>query len=226
VQDYTVLIAIRDTSGSPYGWASTQQQVPLSSPTVSWSNAAVLAPDGFVYVLGVNSTDSSFTSYNTMSRISPAALQQGDLTQMQFLYAGGVWSPAQAGVPLAPLFAGPAVMETTLTWHAGMQRWYLQYLPFMGTQLLLRTAASLTGPWSEPAPIFSLPAQYTVPGAFCYAVKAHPEWAQGGMQLVLSFVCNAPVDTMLADLELYVPVFVRVDITAAGETQGDVLLQK
>jgi len=104
-------------------------------------------------------------------------------------------------------------METTLTWHAGMQLWYLQYLPFMGAQLLLRTAPALTGPWSAPAAVFPLPAAYTVPGAFCYAVKSHPEWAVGSWQLVLSFVCNSPVDQMLADLNLYVPVFVRVNIT-------------
>ncbi len=149
-------------------------------------------------------------------RHSTSALAAGALGEMEYLWADGQWAALRTDLPLAALFDGPAVQETTLVWHAGLQLWYLMYFTFGSTQLLARTAPALEGPWSAPLAVYTLQPPYNAEGVFCYAVKAHPEWAHPeGTELVVSFVCNAPVAQMLRTLAIYLPVFLRIEVAVA-----------
>jgi hypothetical protein len=62
--------------------------------------------------------------------------------------------------------------------------------------VVFRTAKRLIGPWSRPRELFSIPEMDSthspdgIPeNLFCYAGKAHPQFAQRG-ELIVSYVCN------------------------------------
>jgi hypothetical protein len=56
----------------------------------------------------------------------------------------------------------------------------------------MRSAKKLTGPWSEPRRLLSIPETTTDPvdeSLFCYAGKAHPQFSSPG-ELLVTYVCN------------------------------------
>jgi hypothetical protein len=56
----------------------------------------------------------------------------------------------------------------------------------------MRSAKELTGPWSEPRRLLSIPETTTDPvdeNLFCYAGKAHPQFASRG-KILITYVCN------------------------------------
>ncbi|MEZ4352611.1 MAG: hypothetical protein R3F16_02945 [Myxococcota bacterium] len=56
----------------------------------------------------------------------------------------------------------------------------------------LRRAARLEGPWSPREPLFRMPelaVEPADPNVFCYAAKAHPQFAREG-ELLVTWVCN------------------------------------
>jgi hypothetical protein len=64
-----------------------------------------------------------------------------------------------------------------------------------GTPILIRTAPELAGPWSDPLNLFTIPETIPLEGhsvddsLFCYAGKAHPQFAKEA-ELVVTYVCN------------------------------------
>lgn len=63
------------------------------------------------------------------------------------------------------------------------------------TRVQIRAAQRLEGPWSAPVPLFAIPETVPSPrnpvdeNLFCYAAKAHPQFAEAG-QLLVTYVCN------------------------------------
>lgn len=63
------------------------------------------------------------------------------------------------------------------------------------SEIRLRTAPRLEGPWSDPRSIYRIPelegnyAERIDPNVFCYAAKEHPQYATED-RLILTYVCN------------------------------------
>jgi len=63
------------------------------------------------------------------------------------------------------------------------------------TAIQIRTAPALAGPWAEPEELVVIPetdsghARSSDSNLFCYAAKAHPQFASPG-ELVVTYVCN------------------------------------
>ena len=59
----------------------------------------------------------------------------------------------------------------------------------------VRSAAALEGPWSAPQALYAIPETFPSadgrfdPNLFCYAAKAHPQFAPAG-RLLVTYVCN------------------------------------
>jgi hypothetical protein len=79
---------------------------------------------------------------------------------------------------------------------------------FGAADIMMRTAPALTGPWSELELIF-VPPEKTIPDIMIYAAKAHPEL--NGADLILTYMTNAPVQTIIEDSTLYYPRFLRLN---------------
>lgn len=143
------------------------------------------------------------------------------------------FEPARARIVMAD-----DATEMTVHFDPGIGRWLAVYVdptqdPVApgskarpASDVLLRQAEHLEGPWSEPRPIHAMQEVTTrddaLPGRpYCYAGRAHPQFAPSGT-LLLTWVCNlfaAPGDAVPAVLErlrnspeLYRPHAVRVPV--------------
>lgn len=79
---------------------------------------------------------------------------------------------------------------------------------FGGTNVVVRTAPALEGPWSAPQ-VVCRPAESDRPGILVYAAKGHPALAADGLAVTY---CTNHTDfaTVIADETLYYPRFLRL----------------
>lgn len=77
-----------------------------------------------------------------------------------------------------------------------------------GTRIQMRTAPTLIGPWSDPAPVYSIPDIDASKKHFTYAAKAHPELSPPG-KLLISYVVNSfDFGEACRNADIYRPRFV------------------
>lgn len=106
--------------------------------------------------------------------------------------------------------------ELSIRYHPNLKRWIaVMFEPAaFSSKIILRTASSLTGPWSEGQVIYTVPdLQPAAPGydrsTFCYAAKEHPEFERS--DLVFTYVCNTfDVPKLATNLDIYFPRVVRM----------------
>lgn len=157
-------------------------------------------------------------SKNVLGRITVRELLHEHFDHMEMLQDDGAWarhvSPARRKAVLAP-----AVSETSLQFNPELGAWTALEVDGVAAQLMLWTAPALEGPWSSTV-VHSIAAPYDDLSVYrCYAGKGHPQLAGEqrpgqGVELVFSYVCNAPSDSAYlfeeGQLVLYAPQFVRV----------------
>lgn len=87
----------------------------------------------------------------------------------------------------------------------------------------LRTAPSLTGPWTKGSVIYHMPEMdKEKPGydanTFCYAAKEHPEFETSANEIMFTYVCNTTaVKKLESELNIYHPQVVRVPMPSDTE---------
>ncbi|HUV29531.1 MAG TPA: DUF4185 domain-containing protein [Acidobacteriota bacterium] len=84
----------------------------------------------------------------------------------------------------------------------------IQTVGFGAADVMMRTAPALTGPWSELQLVFE-PPEKPVPDVMIYAAKAHPEIV--GADLIITYNTNGPIETIIADTNIYYPRFVKLN---------------
>jgi len=87
---------------------------------------------------------------------------------------------------------------------------------FGATDIVMRRAHTLEGPWSPPEKVYR-PPESNAPKAFVYAAKSHAELK--GADLVLTYATNSFDDKVMNDMTLYFPRFVKIDLTKAAQGQ-------
>jgi hypothetical protein len=85
----------------------------------------------------------------------------------------------------------------------------VQTVGFGATDIAMRTAEKLTGPWSELKKVYR-PPESDGPTPLVYAGKAHPELK--GADVVMTYAANGPDARLWSDLTIYFPRFVRLDV--------------
>ncbi|QEG36395.1 sialate O-acetylesterase [Bythopirellula goksoeyrii] len=113
--------------------------------------------------------------------------------------------------------------EFTVHFSREMNRYVqVQFSGFPLTPIALRTAPSLTGPWTALEEFYS--PEETIPGSskiddserMLYAAKAHPELASEG--LALTYCSNTyDINHLFDGLDLYFPRFLQVDLPETKE---------
>ena len=108
--------------------------------------------------------------------------------------------------------------EMSVRHHEEIDKWLaVSGAGFLSDRIMLRTAAALTGPWSEwrPAHRFSEMSQ-TNPqydkDTWCYAVKEHIEFSSGG-RILVTYACNSvDLHKQITNPGLYRPQAVLIDL--------------
>jgi len=124
------------------------------------------------------------------------------------------WSDSPAAA--SPILSG---VPDEFTIHALMLSGVRTYLmvhseQFLGRRILARTALRPEGPWSDPAPIWTVKEPAADSNLFTYAAKAHPELARPGEILVTYAVNSRDFGQLFRDASLYRPRFLRSPLSA------------
>ena len=107
--------------------------------------------------------------------------------------------------------------EMSVRWHHDLGKWIAILMDPGGfsDKVLLRTAPSLTGPWSNGDVIYRVPEMQSKSAGydrdtFCYAAKEHPEFEDPG-SLVFTYVCNTlDVKKLPGETWIYFPKTVEM----------------
>ncbi len=152
-------------------------------------------------------------------RYEAAALARGDLLGAQWWCgsARGWVATAEVGASGPTWVLDDAGAECSLHWEPRLQRWlHVASYGFGASTIGVRTAATLTGPWST-ARMIHRPPESDRPRPFVYAAKAHPE-LRGPRpdDLVVTYATNSFEFADLFDEDgqrtLYWPRCVLVDL--------------
>jgi Domain of unknown function (DUF4185) len=102
--------------------------------------------------------------------------------------------------------------EMSVRYHPELKKWIAVMVDpqIFSDKVILRTAPSMTGPWTSGDVIYQIPIlQKSNPDydkdTFCYAGKEHPEFEKEG-ELLFTYVCNSMKPKKLeSELNVYVP---------------------
>lgn len=135
-----------------------------------WGTAAVL-DGGQLFAFGCDSSRNGLSPPCYLARVDPGSVT--DRSAWRF-WNGTEWSPDSKEA----LFSGAPSMTVARNQRLGL--WTAIYCEPLSNHVMLRTAAALTGPWSDAKLLFE--AQKDPPGA--YDANWHPEFDLGNLLYV------------------------------------------
>ncbi|HYG99043.1 MAG TPA: DUF4185 domain-containing protein [Terriglobales bacterium] len=193
--------------------------LPFVADGVKAYPSAAAAVDGkyaYIFTLYENGTRPAI-----LTRIPLAGLRS-PAKNLSYLAKDGTWQPG-----LAPEKALPVMergnSEMSVSYHAGRKEWIavLNEPVMFSDRIILRTAKTLSGPWSEGKTIYTIPDMQKSAVAydtdtFCYAAKEHPQFRNSD-NILFTYVCNTlkPIK-LVTNPYIYFPKVVRVPLPAAG----------
>jgi len=193
-------LRVDDPSGEPERWALRRLRVPDLAP-IEMVGVALFEASDHVYAYGVREPGDHAIYVLRWSRAD--------------FVAGALMTPELYCGPSMGWARGPPrpVVETGQTEFSVVPgrdgRFAMVHgLGFGAATVALRTAPSPEGPFGEAVEVFT-PPERGRRSMLIYGVRAHPE--QGGEGLLLTYNANSlDVATLLEDLDLYYPRFVRL----------------
>jgi hypothetical protein len=177
---------------------------------------AVIQDNGYVVAVAIRQQR---THAGALVRYPVAALAQGDITHAEW-WAGDAlgWVPASMlGKDGPAIVLDDAGSECSIHWDLRTRTFiHVASYGFGATEIGLRTAPALTGPWSSPAFVYR-PPESDGARPFVYAAKAHLELVGPEPEdLVVTYATNsfefADLLTKEGERTLYWPRFVVIRI--------------
>ena len=169
--------------------------------------AAAFTHGDYVYAAGSADPDKSHPVYVLRWPIDD--VRRGTLLKPEW-WAGDRhgWIADTASIRRRPIFEN-GQSELGIFFDQTSKRFLeVQTVGFGAADLAMRSAPSLTGPWSSPQVIYR-PPEYTRPNASIYSAKAHPHLI--GADVVLTYSTNSfQFAEHLTDSQIYYPRFVRL----------------
>jgi len=199
--------SVANPDAEPSAWRVVELETPPNPLGVLVGFAAVLRSGDHVYALGSADPVKSHPIYAT--RWPVAAVRLGNLMQPEW-WAGPQlgWVPDSSPAARVPLFENGASELSVHFDSATKQFVAVQAVGFGPADVMLRTAPTLTGPWTAPRLLYR-PPEYYRPNVMIYAAKAHPELT--GADMVLTYANNTfEFGDQLSDSVIYYPRFLRM----------------
>ncbi len=208
----TWLGEVENPQDGPPKWRIRQHKVPwgrYSSGGNLFFGSAVMKDGDFVYVYGASEDWSRPMGGRSMI---VARMRTSEITDFGkwWFFGDGSWSSDIKDV--RGLFDGTAT-EYSVCYQPAIKKYVTIYTENgMSKNILMRTAATAVGPWSEARKIYECPDCDRHKSYFCYAAKGHhPELSRSSDELIVTYVCNSTdFGQMVRDAGIYRPRFVRV----------------
>jgi Domain of unknown function (DUF4185) len=203
---------VDNPDADPLDWHIEQRKLPctLFQALRQINFGAGLLVDGNdLYIYG---TDEDRTKH-PMERFLIAARvpmeQIDDFAQWQF-YDDGKWTN---NFQSSSRLTDGVAAELSVSYVPAVKKYVLVYSEAgLSPNILIRTAPTPTGPWSQPVSVYRCPEAGWDNRIFCYAAKNHPELAGNG-ELLISYAANSfELSHVVADARLYWPRFIRVKL--------------
>lgn len=151
----------------------------------------------------------------------PLAGLSSPAANLEYLASDGAWKrgfdPAKAKEVMAR-----GSTELSIRYHPALHQWRaVLFEPgIFSAKMIVRTAPSLTGPWTEGTLLHTVAEMQPGPArdknVFCYAGKEHPEFETSSNEVVATYVCNTmDVPGLMKNLDIYHPQVVRETIKPA-----------
>ncbi|MEO7296960.1 MAG: DUF4185 domain-containing protein [Verrucomicrobiota bacterium] len=200
---------ITNPDDAPARWKIEQQKFPFATfsekETITFG-AAVLRHDGFIYVYGGRSGKEKSKRGMILARVPENML--ANFSEWRF-FANGIW---KKNFHETTAIWPDGASEASVSFHSSLGKFITVHSQGIGGKIVLRTAESPAGPWSEPQFIFQCPDMEISKKVFCYAAKGHPELAANPNELIVTYAANSfNFWEVLSDARLYWPRFVRVE---------------
>ncbi len=217
----SALIRIPNPLDPPGQWNQQAHTLNLAKGNTFHSALLVKAP--YLYLYGVVQPRQT-----ALARIRIDDLLAGKVTEAYEYWVGGPEAPhwAKQATNCVPQFL-PVNTECTVHYEPAWDLYTcFTYDAFGGPEIYLTVAKELTGPWSKPAPIYSVPEHHLLPfPIISYAVRQHPQFSTRPGEVVLSYITNVPGSMREhfteAGKDLYVTRFLRVQLELnKGANQG------
>jgi hypothetical protein len=177
---------------------------------------AVIEDNGYIVALAIRQRG---THAGALVRYPEADLARGDVTTAEWWAGDAVgWVPASSLGKDGPAYVlKDAGSECSIHWDKRTGSFiHVASYGFGSTEIGLRTARALTGPWSFPLIVYR-PPESDGPRPFVYAGKAHPELTgQEPADLIITYATNSfefsDLLTEQGERTLYWPRFVAVRV--------------
>jgi hypothetical protein len=122
----------------------------------------------------------------------------------------GKWSKSTDN--LLPLFEY-GLTESSLHYDSGMGLYVCITQVTFSSDIYVVTSPELTGPWSDPIKVYTIPELPMNKNYVAYAAKAHPELTNKSGELIITYVVNtSDFWSMFSDTKIYYPKFVKVQL--------------
>jgi hypothetical protein len=208
-------VLIDNLAADPADWQIQKLTVPQNDFRVLVGSASILSVGEHVVAFSVG--DDKHDVYLVRWHLADAAV--GDLARPEW-WAGAErgWVKQQKLAKLPAPLMTKGQTEFTVHFSPELDRYLqLQFEGFPRTPIGIRTADSLTGPWSKLQSCFS-PEEIGDKGRdlMLYAAKAHPEQAARG--LAITYASNTlDLVQLLDDPKVYYPRFARVTLRPSAK---------
>jgi hypothetical protein len=164
------------TNYSGLAYSDDNGQTWVKDPTARWQNTAawddnfqmssLVKTGGYVYMIG---TQNGRFGNAHLARVPEKQI----LSKSAYRYWDGkTWSSRESAA--VPIVVGP-VSEVSVQWNAYLGKWLMMYLDEQRASIVMRSAASLTGPWSGQQVVVrgnDFPALY---GSFMHPWSSGPD---------------------------------------------------
>ncbi len=185
----------------------------------AYPSATTVVEGKYVYLFALYENG---TRPMVLTKIPLTGLDSHPAAKMEYLAKDDTWKSG-----LKPANAKHVMehgnTEMTVRYHPERKQWLavMNDPALSAGRIMLRTAPSLTGPWSDGEVIYQVPEmQKGTPGwdqdTFCYAGKEHPEFGNGN-SILITYTCNTKkVKKLESNLGIYFPKAVRIALPKAG----------
>ena len=191
---------IRNPDADPSTWRP--KKITTQHDTVLLASAIVPIGD-FVYLFGQSEPEHDLYA----ARVPAQQLAAGHLDTLTW-WNGHDWTGTRTTRQLLIHDAGTETSIQPDPITAGFLE--INSQGYGASDIVLRRAPALTGPWSVPKIIYR-PPESDQPDPFVYAGKSHPELR--GADLILTYATNGFTDATTDNLARYFPRFVRVTLS-------------
>ncbi|MGH7780560.1 MAG: DUF4185 domain-containing protein [Candidatus Binataceae bacterium] len=202
------LAKVSNPAAGPDKWNVRYRELLSDSQVVPGVSAVVATP--YVYLYAVVSKGAPRTHQAILARIglenldSPAA-------GIEYLDSASGWKRG-LNERDAQIIVGGVAAEFSVRYHPEIARWVMvQTDPgFPASQIGVRTADRLQGPWSTFRPLYEIPemrgATARAERVFCYGAKQHAGLSSSLNSLSITYVCSSlSFERQIRDLALYRP---------------------